>query len=75
MIEIGVASPSAHGQANEHGNGVDERIGEAWLGPHEPDDERQHREHDDGRHEPRRDLRQALQGARVLRLRHERDDL
>ena len=78
MTDIGVARPSAHGQAMiSTDTAADERVGEAGLGADErPGHERERRHGDHRRHEPGGDaVGQPLDGrAAALRLAHERDD-
>ena len=67
MIDIGVARPSAHGQAMiSTATAATSAIGEARLGPeHRQAHERQQRDRDHGRHEPaRRPGRPAAGSAR-----------
>ena len=79
MIDIGVARPSAQGQAmisTRHGG--DQAVGEARLRPEQrPGGEGEQRDRDHRRHEPAGDLvGQPLdRRARALRLRHHLHDL
>ncbi len=79
MIDIGVASPSAQGQAMiSTRDGRDQPIGEARLRPeHRPGGEGEHRDRDHRRHEPARHLvgEPLDRRARALRLRHHLHDL
>ena len=78
MIDIGVASPNAHGHAMINtATAAEQRVRKARIGADVcPNDERQHRNGDHGGNEYRGDaVREPLhRRATALRICHERDD-